>query len=207
MQKDRDKIVLIGYSGHAYVVLDTLKANGRSIVHYLEKEEKKANPYGLKYSGPEAGREGQELLGQHPYFIAIGENDLRAKIDQVIKGTLASAIIHPKAIIADLTDIGDGTLVAAGAIVNPLAKIGRCAIINSGAIVEHECRVGDYAHVAPGATLLGNVSIGERTLIGGNAVVLPGVIIGPDCTVGAGAIVRKNVPAGTIVVGNPARKL
>jgi acetyltransferase-like isoleucine patch superfamily enzyme len=41
--------------------------------------------------------------------------------------------------------------------------------------------------------------------IGANTTILPGVIIGEDVLVGAGAVVVKNVPAGMVVVGNPAR--
>ena len=51
----------------------------------------------------------------------------------------------------------------------------------------------------------------ERTLIkrgasiGSNATILGNVTIGEDALVGAGSVVTKDVPAGTIVVGNPAR--
>lgn len=41
--------------------------------------------------------------------------------------------------------------------------------------------------------------------IGANATILPGVEIGCNAMVGAGAVVVKNVPANTIVVGNPAK--
>jgi acetyltransferase-like isoleucine patch superfamily enzyme len=47
--------------------------------------------------------------------------------------------------------------------------------------------------------------IGQRCFIGGRALILPGVEIGDDCIVGAGAVVTKSVPAGSIVVGNPAQ--
>lgn len=43
--------------------------------------------------------------------------------------------------------------------------------------------------------------------IGAGAIILPGVIIGNNAVVGAGSIVTKDVPASTIVVGNPARVL
>jgi acetyltransferase-like isoleucine patch superfamily enzyme len=41
--------------------------------------------------------------------------------------------------------------------------------------------------------------------IGANATILPGVIIGEGVLVGAGAVVVKDVPAGVVVAGNPAR--
>ena len=40
--------------------------------------------------------------------------------------------------------------------------------------------------------------------IGANATILPGIIIGTGAMVGAGAVVTRDVPAGAIVVGNPA---
>jgi acetyltransferase-like isoleucine patch superfamily enzyme len=41
--------------------------------------------------------------------------------------------------------------------------------------------------------------------VGINATLLPEVVIGENALVGAGAVVTKNVPAGAVVVGNPAR--
>lgn len=41
--------------------------------------------------------------------------------------------------------------------------------------------------------------------IGSGATILPGITIGERAMVGAGAVVTKDVPAGTTVVGNPAR--
>lgn len=41
--------------------------------------------------------------------------------------------------------------------------------------------------------------------IGANATILPGVTIGEGAMIGAGAVVTKNVPAGAVVTGNPAK--
>jgi acetyltransferase-like isoleucine patch superfamily enzyme len=43
--------------------------------------------------------------------------------------------------------------------------------------------------------------------IGAGAVICPAVEIGEEAFVGAGAVVVKDVPAGVVVVGNPARVL
>jgi acetyltransferase-like isoleucine patch superfamily enzyme len=49
--------------------------------------------------------------------------------------------------------------------------------------------------------------IGRDVWIGANAVILGGVTIGDGAVVAAGAVVTKDVEAGTIVAGNPARLL
>ncbi len=51
------------------------------------------------------------------------------------------------------------------------------------------------------------VKIGMEVWIGGGAIILPGVTIGDAAIVGAGAVVTGDVPAGAIVVGNPARRV
>ena len=51
------------------------------------------------------------------------------------------------------------------------------------------------------------VTIGHDVWIGHGAIVLPGRAIGDGAVVAAGAIVTKDVPAYTIVAGNPARPI
>lgn len=49
------------------------------------------------------------------------------------------------------------------------------------------------------------VAIGRNVWIGSNATILPGVHIGDDAVVAAASVVTKDVPAGAVVVGSPAR--
>ena len=49
------------------------------------------------------------------------------------------------------------------------------------------------------------ITIGDNVWVGGGAIICPGVTIGDDSVVGAGSVVTKDVPAGVVVVGNPAR--
>ena len=51
------------------------------------------------------------------------------------------------------------------------------------------------------------VRIGRGCFIGARAILLKGVTLGDRAIVGAGAVVTRDVPAGHIAVGNPARIL
>lgn len=49
------------------------------------------------------------------------------------------------------------------------------------------------------------IRIGRNVWIGGGAIILPGVSIGEDALIGAGSVVTRDIPAGAIAFGNPAR--
>ena len=49
------------------------------------------------------------------------------------------------------------------------------------------------------------IVIGDNVWLGGGVIVCPGVTIGADTVVGAGSVVTRDLPAGVLAVGNPAR--
>lgn len=49
------------------------------------------------------------------------------------------------------------------------------------------------------------ITVGNNVWIGGNVTVLPGVTIGDNCVIGAGSVVVKDIPSGTLAVGNPCK--
>lgn len=200
---------LIGYSGHAFVVYDIFCSQNQMVSAYCEVKPKEHNPFGLVYLGPETDANTQALLSSYRYFVAIGNNGIRAKVQSFLTATLKQTpvnAIHAQAYVAVQVKLGDGVMVGAKAVVNPLSVIGNGVICNTGAVIEHECVVGDFAHIAPNATLCGNVTVGRGSFIGAGAVVKEGINIGNNTIVGAGAVVIRHVPDGTIVVGNPQRE-
>lgn len=102
-------------------------------------------------------------------------------------------------------------------------SIGRCCLICPGVRIGSSCDVsiGDSCMLAHGAYVtdadwhgiydrvaLGRqapVTIGDNVWIGDQAIVGKGVTIGDNAILGAGAVVTRDVPANTIVAGNPAR--
>lgn len=105
--------------------------------------------------------------------------------------------------------------------------LGDRVFLNAGCVILDVCRVtiGDDVLLATGVQLLAAthpldpqvrasgleygapITIGAKAWLGGGAIILPGITIGEGAVVGAGAVVTKDVPAGAVVAGNPARIL
>ncbi len=109
------------------------------------------------------------------------------------------------------TEVGKFTSIAASVRINPsnhpwwrptlhhfTYRPGKFQLGEEGAAVDDE--IFDWREAD-------KVVIGHDVWIGHGAIVLPGVSIGNGAIVGAGSVVTKDVPAWTIVVGNPARVL
>jgi putative colanic acid biosynthesis acetyltransferase WcaF len=80
--------------------------------------------------------------------------------------------------------------------------------IHERAIVAQEAYLctGTHQFDDPALPLVtAKITVGARAFIGARAFVLPGVTIGEGARVGACSVVTKDVPAGAVVVGNPAR--
>ena len=203
-------VVIIGYSGHAFVVCDIFSSGGRNVIGYCENECKEYNPYKLEFFGRELSVEGLNALKSNAYFIAIGSNRIRKIIQEKLSleyAILPTNAIHPSAVLSSTVSLGKGVMVAANATINPFAKIGNGVICNTSCVIEHENKIGDFAHIGPGAILCGNVSIGKETFVGANAVVKQGITIGSNVMVGAGAVVIRDIPDNCKIVGNPQRTI
>ena len=203
-------MILIGYSGHSYVVHGIFDALGKEVTGYFDNQEKNTNPYNLKYLGKETSEDAFTLLKNDEFFIAIGDNSIRQKIydNFASRGCKPVNAIHPSAAIDPTTVLAKhGIMISSNVSINALSKIGNAVICNTGCIIEHECEVEDFVHIGPGTVLCGNVTVGRCTFVGANSVVRQGVHIGKNCVIGAGAVVIKDVPDNTIVAGNPSRDL
>lgn len=200
-------VAIIGYSGHAYVIIDILLSAGRLVTAYCDSKENPANPFHLQYLGKE--QEVINKLKKFDFFTCVGHNSIREKIHMQMTKLLGSPInaIHPSAVISSSVKMEDGIMIAANATINPLVELGKGVICNTSCSIDHECIIGDFVHIAPGAVLCGNVKVGKSTFVGANAVIRQGITIGNNVIIGAGTVVVKDIPDNTIVVGNPQKIL
>ena len=205
-----ENIILIGYSGHAFVICDSMIRRSMNIIGYCEAESKSLNPFDLAFLGSESERSVIEKLRTTQYFVAIGDNDRRRIVSQKLielTGLHPVNIIDEKTTISSSCTMGKGVFISSGCVINAVSTIHDGVICNTNATIEHECTIGKYSHVAPGVTICGNVQIGANTLVGAGSVIKPGIKIGDNVILGAGSVIVKDIKSNSTVVGNPQKHI
>lgn len=209
-----EKIVLIGSSGHAKVIVDIVEKQARyEIIGFVDD----FRPLGAQTLGYQViGNESDlpQLINLHSItggIIAIGDNDVRWEVATRIEVlcphlTFVNAI-HPGAIIGRGVVIGAGTVIMAGAIINPSCDIGDFCIINTKASLDHDSTMHDFSSLAPGVTTGGNCRVGRHAALGIGASLRHGISVGDYAVVGAQSMVLKDVEPYTVTYGSPAKAI
>lgn len=152
-------------------------------------------------------------------------------------GAAATALKKPEASVIVDAEIGEGTVVRDHVNlykckIGKNCKIESFVYIEEGVMVGDHCKIKPHVYIPTGVTIEPDVFIGPnvtftndkyphvkgdwkllRTVvgrgssIGAGSVILPGLRIGTNAMIGAGTVVTSDVPDGSIVYGNPARRL
>lgn len=209
-----DNIVIFGSSGHAKVIVEIIKKmNSHNVVGYIDSFKAIGEvTLGIPIIGSEDDL--PTLMDKYDIkggIVAIGDNYTRKKVVERIKEISPSlkflTAIHPNSVISDSVNIGEGSVVMAGAVVNACVSIGKFCIINTNASVDHDCKLYDFVSLAPKVGLGGSCTIGHLSAVGIGTNLIHGVVIGENCVVGAGSLVLEDFEDNLISYGTPAKKV
>ena len=153
----------------------------------------------------------QELVARYN-ATSETEQDERHRILEGLLGAVGERVVIRPPFRCDYgtqISIGDGTFVNFDSIMLDVAPITigaacqiatRVQLLTATHPIDPEPRRNGWESGAP-------IEIGDNVWLSGGVIVCPGVTIGRDTVVGAGAVVTRDLPAGVVAVGAPARVL
>ena len=211
---EKTKVLIIGSSGYAKVIIDIIEKMGQFEIIGLTDETRAFGEMTLGYKVLANEQKLPQLFNEYPevsVVMAIGDNWTRFQAVQRICNinpyVTFPSIIHPSAQIAKEVKIGKGVVIMAGAIINSSSSIGDFTIINTKASLDHDNNLEKYSSLAPNATTGGNVHIGAFSAIGISATIKHGTTVGEQCVIGASSFLYHNCEDNSVMYGVPAKKI
>lgn len=209
MQNFNNTLIIVGYSGHSFGVIESWLRSGGNIEGYIEYHPKEINPFNISYLGNDNFL--FEKNRNKPIHLGFGNLKMRQiwlEKNTKDKSLNFQTVISKEASLSPyIKSIGVGTYVSRNASIQPLVEIGKNCILNTSCSIDHEVIIGDNCHIGPGAVVAGNVHISNNVFIGANSTIKEGIVIEENSIIGAGSVVTKNVLKHDVVVGNPARNI
>jgi len=116
-------------------------------------------------------------------------------------------LIDPSCFVSRTAKIGVGCVFYPHCYIGLKARIGDGVFALSGVTINHDDVLEDYVTLTSKVTLAGAVHVEPECYLGQACTIREKLRIGRKSIIGMGAVVTKDVPAGSIMAGNPARPL
>ena len=117
------------------------------------------------------------------------------------------SLVDPSCFISRTAKIGRGCVLYPNCFVGLNAVIEDFVFSLSGSIINHDDVIGIGSIITSGVKIAGNVKVGQQVYLGQNCTIRQMLNIGDNSLIGTGAVVVKDVPAESVMAGNPAHIL
>jgi sugar O-acyltransferase (sialic acid O-acetyltransferase NeuD family) len=118
-----------------------------------------------------------------------------------------ATIVHPSAYTSRSVRIGVGCAIMQNVVITQNTVLGDHVIVLQNVSIGHDVTIGNAVTIAGGAVVTGYSNVASACYLGARSAINNRVTVNEGAIVGLGAVVVKDVPAGAIVVGNPATLL
>jgi acetyltransferase-like isoleucine patch superfamily enzyme len=168
------------------------------------------------------------IIGKPPGECADGEKLLKIGANAHIR---PFTTIYAGSVIGDNFRTGQGVSIREDNIIGNHVSVGTNSVLEFGNRIGDYSRIhsscfmemvtiGRYVFVGPNVVFTddphpmgcphykeckGGAIVEDFARIGANSTILPGVRIGRNSLIGAGSVVVRDIPPGSVAVGNPAR--
>jgi len=205
-QEIKKATIILGGKGGAKMCIEALKYNNEyKIIGILDDNlEINTKVYDINVLGGFALANTLIKMKVLNFVLAFGvlENrNVRFRLYKQLKedGALFPNVIHPKSIVEDSVNMGEGNVILAGSNVGSDVILGNLNYINNSAVISHDCILNNNVHIAPGAVLGSSIKIGDSSLIGMNCTLFYGIKIGANSVINNGLIINNDVSDNTVI--------
>jgi sugar O-acyltransferase (sialic acid O-acetyltransferase NeuD family) len=150
-----------------------------------------------------------EIKNQDRFLFAIGDIDVKKRLIIKMKkrGAKFLTLVHPTAIMANTTKIGEGVIICPFCLVSDNVLLEDFVMMNVYSSCGHDAKVGSYSILSPYATLNGFVILEDEVFLGTHTTVIPYKRVGCKSKISANSVVMRDVATNKIVFGVPGKAI
>ncbi len=204
ISSSKERILIIGGGKGAQVVIDILSYDcNRVTVGILDDNQELWGKEirGVKILGPI--KMVDELKDKFDFLIIAFSKNMDARREIFLnckrKGYKFINVVHPKALIENNVELGEGNLIYALVRIGPYSKVGNNNLISAFTNIEHHNEIGSHILFGPHCSTSGTVNIGDGCKLGTGIFVQDNITIGNNALIASGSIIINDISSNSVL--------